>query len=100
MTEPDMKTPNKPKKLVTIRKYANRKHYDESTSAYVTMIGLSDMVADGCEVRVVCDLSGADLTAETLARALYERLKVRDRSKNLPFRASKIAGLIRGIEVP
>jgi polyhydroxyalkanoate synthesis regulator protein len=98
MTETCMKTSNKSRKKVTIRKYANRKHYDESTSAYVTMLDLSTMVAEGCSVRVVCDLSGVDLTAETLARALYERLKVRDRSK--PFRVSRIAGLIRDIEVP
>lgn len=61
-----------------IRKYANRKHYDESTSTYIQVLDIANLVAGGETVRVVCDVTGRDVTLETLSRALYERVKSRD----------------------
>ncbi len=64
------------KTMRPIRKYGNRKLYDETSARYVSMVELSDLVAEGSRVKVTCDLTGNDLTVETLARALYERSKV------------------------
>ena len=62
-----------------IRKYTNRKLYDEGRASYISMLDLSDMVAAGTRVRVTCDRTGDDITVNVLARALYERLKVGSR---------------------
>ena len=63
-----------------VKKYANRKLYDVGGASYISMVQLSDMVHRGGRVVVVCDLTGRDLTLESLGRALYERLKVREPS--------------------
>jgi len=60
-----------------IKKYANRKLYDLEGGRYLSMFGLSELVAGGARVEVTCDRTGLDVTFETLARALYERLKRR-----------------------
>jgi len=62
---------------IQIKKYGNRKLYDERKGAYITMLELSDIVAEGKSVRVIGDLDGRDLTIEALSRALYERIKSR-----------------------
>ena len=67
-----------PKTPLSVRKYGNRKLYDEEAAAYISMLALSDIVAGGRRVVVVCDLTGKDLTLEVLARAFYERVQVRD----------------------
>ena len=66
------------KEVVLVKKYGNRKIYSETTGAYVTMLELSDLVAEGRSVKVTDDQTGKDLTVESLARMLYER--VRDRN--------------------
>jgi polyhydroxyalkanoate synthesis regulator protein len=63
--------------MVQVKKYGNRKLYNVDSSEYISMLELSDLVARGDEVQVVCDVSGNDITVETLARAFYERVKVR-----------------------
>lgn len=67
-------------KQLNVKKYANRKLYAVEKTSYVSMLELSDLVAAGHPVEVTDDGSGKDLTFETLARALYERAKVRDRA--------------------
>ncbi len=91
-----MSPPSRSSVVVRVRKYANRKMYDEERSAYLSMLDLSDLVARGKEVQVVCDLTGNDLTVECLARALYERLKVRNPEKST-IESSQIAELIRQV---
>ena len=66
------------KTLVQVKKYGNRKIYSETTGSYVTMLELSDLVAEGRQVHVTCDQTGRDLTVESLARALYERVRDRE----------------------
>ena len=63
-------------KPTEIRKYTNRKLYDVGRASYISMLDLSDMVAGGTRVRVMCDRTGDDITLSTLSRALYERIKV------------------------
>jgi hypothetical protein len=58
-----------------ITRYGNRKLYNSATASYVSMLELSDLVANGGQIEVVCDRTGRDLTLLTLTRLLYERLK-------------------------
>lgn len=81
-----------------IRKYGNRKLYNPGAAAYISMIELSDIVAAGDQVTVVCDLTGSDITLETLCRALYERSKVCDRSE-APALSGKVAQIISRMTV-
>jgi polyhydroxyalkanoate synthesis regulator protein len=79
-----------------ITKYANRKLYDEESVSYVSMLELSDLVAGGARVAVTCDVTGQDITLETLSRALYERVKVRDLS-GPQVTPGALAGLIKRV---
>ena len=73
--------------VVQVKKYQNRKIYSETTGAYITMLELSDLVAAGRKVRVTDDPTGRDLTVESLARALYERVRDRRPGSNDPVPA-------------
>ena len=83
--------------MTTLKKYENRKVYDGEKVAYVPMLELGDRVAAGEEVKVVCDRTGEDVTLEVLARALYDRLRHRDRKKPAPFEPADLVKLIRKI---
>ena len=88
---------------IQIRKYTNRKLYDEERGAYVSMLGLSDLVAGGAQVRVTCDRTGRDVTLEALSRSLYERVKVRDDDDvegELPFSPRLLERLIARVRRP
>ena len=50
------------KTSVVIKKYANRRLYDTSISAYVTLGHLSDLVKKGVEFEVQDAKTGEDLT--------------------------------------
>lgn len=58
-----------------IKKYANRKLYDIAGARYISMVELAEIVYGEEEVTVLDDRTGRDITVETLARALYERIK-------------------------
>lgn len=54
-------------------KYRNRKiHEVGSTDSYVSMEYVAELVRKGVAVEVIDDVTGADLTAETLARIVYD----------------------------
>lgn len=54
-------------------KYRNRKiHEVGSQEAYVSMEYVADLVKRGVEVEVIDDVTSEDLTAETLARIVYD----------------------------
>jgi polyhydroxyalkanoate synthesis repressor PhaR len=60
----------------TIRRYTNRKLYDVDESHYVTLLDLAVAVRKGDDVLVVDHASGQNITAQTLAQAIYvEELK-------------------------
>jgi len=80
-----------------IRKYANHKHYDEATHAYVQVVDISDLVADGEQVTVVDDVTGRDVTLETMSRALYERVKSRDLDGDTTLAPADLARLCRKV---
>jgi len=59
--------------MMNIKKYANRKLYDTQVKHYVTLLDVADAVRRGEEVQVTDYVSGADVTAKTLALAIVAR---------------------------
>ena len=57
---------------VIIKKYANRRLYDTSTSSYVTLDHLSDLVRKEVDFEVVDAKSGEDLTRQVLTQIIFE----------------------------
>ena len=57
---------------ITIKKYANRRLYNTSTSSYVTLEDLSAMVKLGGEFVVVDAKSGDDITRSVLTQIIVE----------------------------
>ncbi|GBD27757.1 hypothetical protein HRbin30_03112 [bacterium HR30] len=58
-----------------IKRYGNRKLYDTTTSRYVTLEGIAELVRRGEDVRVVDNETGEDLTAVTFAQIIFEEQK-------------------------
>ena len=57
---------------IVIKKYANRRLYDTSSSKYVTLDHLRDLVKRDVEFTVVDAKSGEDLTRGVLAQIIFE----------------------------
>ena len=60
------------KSEIIIKKYANRRLYDTSTSQYVTLDHLRDLVKKGAHFQVIDAKSGEDLTHGVLAQIIFE----------------------------
>jgi polyhydroxyalkanoate synthesis repressor PhaR len=58
---------------IVIKKYANRRLYDTSASAYVTLEHLSELVRNGKEFTVIDAKTGEDLTRAVLAQIIFEQ---------------------------
>ena len=58
---------------VVIKKYANRRLYDTSTSSYVTLDHLSDLVRRETDFEVVDAKTGDDLTRQVLTQIIFEK---------------------------
>jgi len=61
-----------PPDIVTIKKYANRRLYNTSTSTYVTLDDLADMVKEGIEFVVYDAKTGDDITRSVLTQIIFE----------------------------
>lgn len=59
--------------LIIIKKYANRRLYDTSTSAYITLSHLSDLVKKGVDFEVRDAKTGDDLTRSVLTQIIFEQ---------------------------
>ena len=59
--------------MVVIKKYANRRLYDTSTSSYVTLDHLSDLVRREIDFEVVDAKTGEDLTRQVLTQIIFEK---------------------------
>lgn len=68
---------------VVIRKYANRRLYDTSTSRYVNLEDIAALIRNGTEVQVVDARTGQDLTRVTLTQIILE--DARDEPAGLPL---------------
>jgi polyhydroxyalkanoate synthesis repressor PhaR len=58
---------------ITIKKYANRRLYDTSKSAYITLDHLSSLVKQDVEFEVVDAKTGEDLTRQVLTQIIFEQ---------------------------
>jgi polyhydroxyalkanoate synthesis repressor PhaR len=68
---------------VVIRKYANRRLYDTSTSRYVNLDDIAALIRNGTDVQVVDAKTGQDLTRVTLTQIILE--DARDEPAGLPL---------------
>jgi polyhydroxyalkanoate synthesis repressor PhaR len=57
---------------VLIKRYANRKLYNTETSRYITLKGISQLLEEGEEVRVIDNESGEDITNVALSQILVD----------------------------
>jgi len=63
------------RKPVIIKKYENRRLYDSSSSRYVNLDEVAQMVQDGHEVQVLDAATGEDLTRLVLTQIIVEQAK-------------------------
>ena len=63
------------KEVITIKRYSNRKLYDTSTSRYITLTELGELVRRGANIEVIDNETKADLTDMTLAQVLIAQKK-------------------------
>ncbi len=70
---------------ILIKRYANRKLYNTESSRYITLKGISELLEQGQEIRVVDNESGKDITSIALSQILVDDQKQgRDRAGPLP----------------
>ena len=55
-----------------IKRYENRKLYDTTTSRYVSLKDIASLVRAGETVQVIDNVSGQDITAQTLTQIILE----------------------------
>jgi polyhydroxyalkanoate synthesis repressor PhaR len=85
-------------KPIIIKRYENRKLYDTSRSAYVTLEELAELIRQGKEIQVVDAKTNEDLTKNTLALIILE--EERNKKNPLPltlmYQLIKYGALIQG----
>lgn len=59
----------------TIKRYENRKLYDTKASSYVSLEDVADFVREGETVQVIDNVTGHDITAQTLTQIILEEGK-------------------------
>lgn len=64
-------------KETVLRKYPNRRIYDPTKNAHVTLSEIADRVKNGEKIRVVDQKTGEDLTQIIMGQVLFETLKTR-----------------------
>ena len=57
---------------ILIKRYANRKLYNTEASRYITLKGISELIDEGEEVRVVDNETGEDITSVALSQILVD----------------------------
>jgi polyhydroxyalkanoate synthesis repressor PhaR len=57
---------------VLIKRYANRKLYNTDSSRYITLKGISELVHEGKDIRVVDNETGNDITSVVLSQILVD----------------------------
>lgn len=60
---------------VLIKRYANRKLYNTEASRYITLKGISELVREGRDIRVIDNESGEDITPVILSQILVDDQK-------------------------
>lgn len=70
---------------VVVRKYENRRLYDTSSSRYVNLPEIAQLVREGLEVQVVDAKSGEDITRVILTQIIHEDARQKKGELPLPF---------------
>ena len=70
---------------VVVRKYENRRLYDTSSSRYVNLPEIAQLVREGTEVQVVDAKSGDDITAVILTQIIHEDARAKRGDLPIPF---------------
>ena len=87
------------KKVITIKRYSNRKLYDMSQSKYITLAELGELVRKGENIEVIDNDTKADLTEMTLTQVLMTQQKQKHKGiRNLVQSQAEI--LLQRISVP
>jgi len=58
--------------MILIKKYANRRLYDTSSSAYITLSECADIIRTGTEVQIIDAKSRQDITAIVMIQIIME----------------------------
>ena len=61
------------KKTKVVKKYANRRLYDNEASKHVTLSDIRQMIVDGCDIKIIEDTSGDDITRALLLQIIVEQ---------------------------
>lgn len=86
-------------KLVTIKRYSNRKLYDMSRSRYITLADLGELIRDGENIQVIDNDTKADLTEVTLTQVLMSQQRQKQKGiRNLVTSQAEI--LLQKLSVP
>jgi polyhydroxyalkanoate synthesis repressor PhaR len=70
---------------VVVRKYENRRLYDTSSSRYVNLPEIAQLVREGTDVQVVDAKSGEDITRVILTQIIHEDARQKKGELPLPF---------------
>lgn len=70
---------------IVVRKYENRRLYDTSSSRYVNLPEIAQLVREGAEVQVVDAKSGEDITRVILTQIIHEDARQKKGELPLPF---------------
>jgi polyhydroxyalkanoate synthesis repressor PhaR len=57
---------------VLIKRYANRKLYNTESSRYITLKGISELVHEGTDIRVIDNETGNEITSVVLSQILVD----------------------------
>ncbi len=69
---------------ILIKRYANRKLYNTESSRYITLKGISELVREGKDVRVIDNESGDEITPIVLSQILVDDQKQNRDNTALP----------------
>jgi len=67
-----MKNNQHPIEKISIKKYSNRRLYNCSTSKYINLKDLIEIITKNHNVKIEDYLTGEDLTQQTLSQLIYE----------------------------
>ena len=67
-----MKNNQHPIEKISIKKYSNRRLYNCSTSKYINLKDLIEIITKNQNVKIEDYLTGEDLTQQTLSQLIYE----------------------------
>ncbi len=79
---------------VLIKRYANRKLYNTESSRYITLKGISELVREGRDIRVIDNESGEEITPVVLSQILVDDQK-QQRDPNADVHGRVLSELIQ-----